>query len=257
MALKAMVKTLDGIEDAQKSLYRRESNGAESRYVLDVEPVEGYALENVAGLKGALVKERENVAEAGKRLDAFRDLDPVKARDALAKVDAMKSWTPDDKVREQIEARTREMAVKHDHEVASLKTSNAQLRAGYEKVTVEHALVQAATRHQFMVPAIAARLFRDQVALDANLQPVVLGADGKARQTVNNDGAVRSVTIDEFVAEQAKNPDYAPLIQGNGATGTRGAGGNHISQQAAPQREIIREEVAMGRLADLIVRQRA
>jgi hypothetical protein len=233
MALKAMVKSLDGIDAALKALYRKEGEGDKAVFLLDVEPVEGFALEHVTGLKTTVQKLREADAEKDQRLAAFKDLDATKARDALKKIEDMKNWTPEDKVREQIELRTKEVAAAKDAELGKLTQQHQQLLRGYEAVTVERALTVAAQKAKFVAPEIAARLFRENVKLDDKLQPVVVGQDGKAKQVVNNDGTVRNQTIEEYVAEQARDQQYAPLLAGSGGTGTQGgrqgASGNQNS----------------------------
>lgn len=225
MALKAMVKTLDNIDAAAKALYRKEGEV----YVLDVEASEGWALENVTGLKSTVQKLREESGEKDKRLEAFKELDPDKARDALKKLGEMKNWTPDDKLREQIEARTKEVAAAKDAEIKALSDRLAGITRGYEAVTVERALIDAAAKAKFIAPSIAPKLFREHVKLveqNGNLVPAVVGNDGKPRTAVNNDGSIRQVSIEEFVAEQAKLAEYAPLIAANGATGTKGSTGH-------------------------------
>src|SRR4051794_27617528 len=50
MALKAIVETIDSVPEAVRGLYKE----AEGKFILDVESVEGYALEDVSGLKSTL-----------------------------------------------------------------------------------------------------------------------------------------------------------------------------------------------------------
>lgn len=220
MALKAMLKTLDGLEAPVKALYKQDGD----KFMLDVEPTEGFELVG-GGLKTALLKEREAREAAEKRIEQFKDVDPDKARDALKKVDAMKNWTPDEKVRELIEVKTKELAAQKDAEYAPKLKSAEATRKAYESLVIDKALEDAAAKHKFLAPALAPKLFRESVSLvekDGKLLPVVLGQDGKPAMKVENSGATRNVTIDEFMAEKAQDPMYAPLIAGNGATGTQG-----------------------------------
>lgn len=220
MALKAMLKTLDGLNDAQKALYKQEGD----KFMLDVEPTEGFELVG-GGLKTALLKEREGREAAEKRIEQFKDIDPDKARDALKKVDAMKNWTPEEKVKEQIEQKTRELAAQKEAEYGpKLKSAEATRRA-YESLVIDKALEDAAKKHKFVAPNIVPKLFKDAVKLeekDGVFTPVILGQDGKPRTVVEGTGTIRNLTIDEYVGEKARDSAYAALVQGNGATGTQG-----------------------------------
>lgn len=243
MALKAMVKSLDGITEAHRALYRKDGEGDKAVFVLDVEPAEGFALENVTGLKSTIQKLRDSEGEKEQRLAAFKDLDPTTARDALKKVEQMKHWSSDDKVREQVDQHGKQVAAAKDAEIAALNQKLANITKGYEAATVERALIDAAQKAKFVAPNIAARLFRDAVKLDDKLQPVVIGADGKARQVVNNDGTSRNMTIEEYVAEQAKQDEYKPLVAGNGATGSKGSEPRTGTQQPATAQRLNPVEV--------------
>lgn len=242
MALKAMVKTLDGLPDAVKPLYRRDGEGDKAVFVLDVEPADGFALENVAALKATVLKTRE---ERDTLSDAFKGLDAAKARDALAKVEAMKNWTPEEKVAGMIEARTKELAAAKDAELGTVKQQLQALETRYRAVRVDAALTEAARKAKFVAPHLASKLFGERVGLNEALEPVVLGTDGKPVTQVNNDGSVRPVTIDEFVASMARHDDYKDLVAGNNATGTQGtrhgASGSQTGTQDATPAHVKRQ----------------
>lgn len=221
MALKATLDKLDGLDDAAKALYKPDGE----HFILDVEPTGGFALENVTALKTALQRERESAEAATKVSKAFDGLDPAKARDALEKVEKMRDWTPDDKVKDLLEARTKTLAEKLNAEKAEIERKLDTYRTQYEAVTIDAALKDAAAKAKFISPALAPKLFRDAVKLhetEQGLLPVVLGSDGKPVQVVENNGTVRFQTIEEYVAGMAKTEEYAPLVAANSATGTAG-----------------------------------
>ena len=221
MTLKAMLKNLDGLSDSHKALYRKDGD----QFILDVEGVEGWALEDVKALKGALLKERTKAEELEKRGETFKDIDPDKARDALKKVDAMKSWTPDEKVKEQIEAKTKELAAQKDAEYAPKVKMLEVTRRAYESLAVDRALEESASKAKFISPKLVLPHLRPGVAVvekDGQLRVAVIDDQGKPRLHVNKDGSTREVTLDEYVTEKAQDKLFAPLIQGNGSTGTQG-----------------------------------
>src|SRR5262245_6540346 len=63
-------------------------------YVLQLEMPDGWAAEDVRGLKSALSAEREKSAGYERKLARFGDLDPDSARGALDRVEKMKTWKP-------------------------------------------------------------------------------------------------------------------------------------------------------------------
>lgn len=87
--LKSVVTDLASVDDSLRAFYVER----DGKHVLNVEPVDGLALEDVGGLKSALSAERrahadavDGLREAKSRLDAFGDLDPQAARDALQRL---------------------------------------------------------------------------------------------------------------------------------------------------------------------------
>lgn len=259
MGLKAMVKVLDGLPDAVKPLYRREGEGDKAVYLLDVEAVDGWELTG-SGLKSALGKLRDEREALAGQLEGFKGLDAAKARDALAKVEAMKSWTPEDKVLQQIEAKTRELAAAKDIEIGALKQQLDALNGRYREVRINAELTDAAAKARFVAPHLAPRLFGDRIQLNEKLEPVVIGANGKPLTRILNDGTILPVTIAEFVAEQARLDDYKPLVAGNNATGTQGSTGHVNNQQqrgsVPPASPGLDHAAALDRLASELARVR-
>lgn len=220
MAIKATVKTLDGLSDAVKALYKQDGD----KFMLDVEPSDGFELVG-GGLKTALLKERETVSELKAASEAFKGLDPKAAREALEKVKTMDSWTPSEKANELAEKRGKDVAAMKDAEYAPKVKAYEATRKAYESLVIGKALEDAATKHKFTVPSLVPKLFGESVRLeekDGVFTPVVIGPDGKPLMKLDAQANSRPVTIDEYIAEKAKDPTYAPLIAGTKATGTGG-----------------------------------
>ena len=71
----------EGLNEAIRAEYKESTDG---KYMLDVAAVDGYALDDIKGLKSALAKERQNVTEWKSKAERYGDLDPDKAKEALA-----------------------------------------------------------------------------------------------------------------------------------------------------------------------------
>lgn len=241
--MKLILKSLEGLPEELAKLCAKEGEA----HVFDLDAYTG-------PLKAALGREREAVQNLEQKVAAFKDIDPSKARDALSKVEKMKDWTPEDKLKEQIEAKTREIAAAKDAEIAKLKGSADLYRKGYEGLTLDREIEEALTEHKFLAPKLSARLFRDSVRMvekDGRLVTEVVGGDGKPLTRMDTQGNLLKVSVKEFIADQAKRPEFAELIRGNQATGTQGGARPPVVNQ--PQHNVaspfVSEDDALTRLA--------
>jgi arabinogalactan endo-1,4-beta-galactosidase len=75
MALKALLDSLEGFDDATQALYRQIAEGDHAgKYVLDVESVYGFTLENVDGLKSAFAATKGELEGAQAALEGYKGL---------------------------------------------------------------------------------------------------------------------------------------------------------------------------------------
>jgi hypothetical protein len=107
MALKAMLSTLDGLDEALKPLYKKTDDG---KYALEVEGLTDNRskLEEFRATNRALL---EKVEELQKQLGGFRGLDPVKYKELQDKMATLeeKRLLEDGKIDEVIHKRTERM----------------------------------------------------------------------------------------------------------------------------------------------------
>ena len=119
MALKAVIDSIDDLDEGQQSLYREitDDGDLKGKFILDVEPAHGLNLENVDGLKSALGKERTAREKLERDVVKFKDIDPDKARDALAKLEELSEIDPEkeaDKIANtKFEAAKKQLVEKH------------------------------------------------------------------------------------------------------------------------------------------------
>ena len=215
--LKAILNSLDNVPSEIANLYVE----IDGRFVLDVEPTGGFALEDVTGLKSSLSKERQNARTAQKALDAFDGLNVDEAREALGKVGEMSTWTPDDKVREQINAREKQLTSKH---VAELDKANGELTA--IRGQLETQLIQASAMEaiasmggnvQLLMPHIKSQTRMEMV--DGKFVAQVIDENGVPRVSMKT-GSTDGMTINELVGSMRDAETFAPAFAGSGATGS-------------------------------------
>ncbi len=234
MPLKSIINSLDDVDEAHRPFYREDAG----RHVLDVESVDGFALENVNGLKTALSAERRahgdseaQRREALARLDTFGDLDPDAARAALARVAA----GPVDDVEKTVTARVEAMRASiaaaastettaARAEVDTLKGTLSKREAQLLKLTKDGAMRAELDRVRPIDDAVDALMLMagqsvDMVEVDGELTARVVDKAGNPRL----DAAGAPVSIRAFMKEMR---DQRPSLfkpddrKGMGTAGT-------------------------------------
>jgi len=141
----------------------------------------------------------------------------------LKKVEEMNEWTPEQKVKEQIEAVKASMLDAHGKEKAKLEERLSNLTNSLEEAKIVSVATQAVAEQKGSV-----RLLMPHVRQQTRLREVegkfvveVLGSDGNPRLT-GSDG--HPMTIGELVTEMKTQNDFASAFEGTGATGSGATG---------------------------------
>lgn len=219
MGLKAIVETIDAVPEAVRSFYT-ETDG---KFILQVEPVGGYALEDVEGLKGTFGKEMTLRKKLEKDLLKFKDIDPDKARDALARLEELGNIDPtkeaDKIVSERLEAAKRQLLEKHGEEVKTRDGRIGQLTKTVESLLIDQAatvaLVEAKGSVELLLPHVQRHT---RVREDGDRFVVeVVDKDGNAR-IGNSKGD--AMTIADLVQEMRKSEAFGRAFDGSGQSGS-------------------------------------
>ena len=215
MAIKAIVESLDSVGEL-KTLYKEAQIGDKQVFVLDVEGVGGYALEDVGGLKSALEKVKQDAQSRKDALEAFKGLDPKDVREKLAKFDELRDSSPDaEKLAEQ---KVKQLSVKWEEEKANLVGQSDKYKS----------VIDQTLRKQVAIQAIAAAGGNAELLL-----PHVLGAtrtrevDGQfVVDVVNSDGAARikdannNMSIADLVDEMRNSQTFGVAFKGTDKSGS-------------------------------------
>lgn len=239
MALKAVLDTLEGLSEELKKEYKEITEGdSKGKFMLDVTAVLGLALDDTSKLKTALQKERSAVEEAKKSLKAFKDIDPEAAREALAKLDEIKNFNPDQKVAEGVRQREEQLVKKHKKEIDEQNLSSEALRKQLEEVLVDNAVVNAvngAKGNLKLLQLPVKNAVRMRKTDGGKYIVEVVDADGTARVSPKA-GSQDLMTISELINEMKSSDDYSAAFASSGASGSgtenngngngKGSGGN-------------------------------
>jgi len=219
MPLKAVVETIDAVPEAERSLYAEH----EGKFVLQVEPVNGYALENVEGLKTTFSKEMTKRKELEKTLLKYKDIDPERAREALARLEELGNIDPtkeaDKIISERLEAAKRQLVEKHNKDMEPL-----QGRIGHLTKTVESLLVDQNATAEIAEAKGSVPLLLPHVKANTRVREVdgryvveVVDKDGNAR-IGNSNGDL--MTIKQLVQEMRQSEAFGRAFEGSGHTGS-------------------------------------
>lgn len=224
------------LSDALRAEYTAQADG---RFILAVEPheeevveagvkrVARYALEDVAGLRSTVSSTRSERDRLKDQLEQLKDIDPVKARDAIKKAGEMANWSPEEKVAAQIEAVKKALGDKHAGEVAAIQKKADKLRAQIERLLVDDAITKelvAAGANEQGIKLLPAQL-KPRIRVNENsageLLHEVIGEDGNPQLT-NKVGSTEGMRIGELVESFKKS--FPSMFKGSGVTGSGAPG---------------------------------
>ena len=246
--LKAIVETVDGLPDAVKDYYKQ---GEDGKFVLAVEPVNGYALENVEGLKSALGKERTTREKLERDVVKFKDIDPDKAREALAKLDELATIDPKkeaDKIANtKFEAAKAQLLEKHGGEIATRDERITHLTKTVESLMIDQvataALAEAKGSVELLLPHVRAHTRVKEA--DGKFGVEVIDKDGNAR-IANAKG--EPMTIKDLIAEMKQSDVFGRAFEASGHSGT----GKVPSNGTGGTGQLKRSQMTMKQKADYI-----
>lgn len=222
MKLKAVVDSLDGVDEALRSLYAESDDG----YVLQLDGIDDHP--NVSGLKKTQSRALEQARKAKDERDElaarFDGIDPDKAREALAKYEEWeaKGGVPDEDAipRELHEKRVEAAKQSARKDAEKLQGEVDRLTAALEAREIRGALKDAIAK------AGVLEEYRDAVeALLLQRKPVVVWDEGEPRGVFKDElGDVTAIpdAVAAWAKTEAANP-YMPS-SGNEGTGSRGRG---------------------------------
>lgn len=223
--LRAIVskEEFEKLEEAVRALYAP-LDGSEDRFLLQVTPADGFVLEDVSGLKSALQKERQNVEAANTSLKAFEGLDPKKARDALARIEEIGNWKPDDKVKETIRQREEQLTAKFDADLKVERDAREAAEGEVKRLLIDSAATEAISKAKGDVDLLLPHV-RSQTRVEAEngrfVARVIDPKDGSVRISMeprNQD----PMGIPELVTSMRER--FPAAFEGAAARGTGAAG---------------------------------
>lgn len=218
MALKAVVETIDSVPEAVRNLYK-ETDG---KFILDVESVEGYALEDISGLKSTLGKELTLRKRLEKDVLKFKDIDPDKAREALAKLEEIGNLDPtkeaDRIANERLEVAKRQLLEKHTGEISARDSKIGSLTKTIEGLLIDQAATAALAEAKGSVELLLPHVQRHTRVREQDGRHIVEVVDKDGNARIGN-AKGDPMTISDLVQEMRKSEAFGRAFEGLGQSG--------------------------------------
>lgn len=219
MALKAILEKLDDAPEALREHYAEK----DGKFYLSVDAVDGYALEDVSGLKSALGKERTTREALEKQVVKFKDLDPDKALAALAELEELKKIDPSkeaDKIANtKFENAKAQLLEQHGREVETRDGRIKLLESTVESLLVDAvataALAEAKGSVELLLPHV--RKHTRVKEADGKFTVEVIDGEGNGRIA---DAKGTPMDIKGLVAEMRGSDTFARAFDGDGHSGS-------------------------------------
>jgi len=223
--LEAIRVSLDGLSEQESKHYVQK----DGKFVLDVGAVDGLALENVDGLKKTVEQlratERRITAELEKYKADFEGIDAQAVKDAMAKMDEIKNWDKDTRVKEAIEANKRDLVKAHDTKVNELNNELKAVTTQLQEALVESKIVEALQTEkgnvELLLPHVR-KFVQMKKGGDGKFYPEVVDEQGTPRV---GDTSGNAMSILQKVQEMKGQKSFAPAFEGANSTGSGNAGG--------------------------------
>lgn len=223
MALKARLPNLDNLSDAIKALYRQ----VDDHFVLDVEPVDGYALEDINGLKTTLAKKTTEITTLKNSLQAFGDMKPDDAKAAIAKLAEYGNLNPEEQAKAKVKAALDQQQSQFNAQLTAKDTELKSLMTQLQVVMVDNAASSALSSKggnvKLLLPHLRSQLRMDRT--ESGFAVNVIDAEGNARIHYQ-DGKTSNMTLDQLVDEMSSSQDFAAAFKAVGTPGNGTKPGN-------------------------------
>lgn len=228
----------EGLSESDQQHYQP---GEDGRYYAQVDPVswtEGtttvtYALENLAGLKSTLNRQKDELRGLKDAAKAYEGLDPDEARQAIEKLEKLGNELPegDDmkQVEQRVEALKAQMESQHKKDLQAREVQLEDLTGRLGKrenqlreQLIDNAAIKAITdaggEVELLLPHVQRRC-RCREDEGGNYIVEVLDPTGEPAVSTTKKG-FQPMSMDELVGQMSESPVYARAFRGTQAAGS-------------------------------------
>lgn len=222
MALPAVRDSLDGLPKEVAAEYKQVGD----KFHLDVTPVGGFALEDLTGLKNTLVTVKAERDAAKATAAAYTGIDPAAAKDAIEKVAAWGSMTPEKKAEELLKAKEAQLTEKFTKSESTLKAERDAAQAQLDETIRKSAIRKAIADRGGSIELLEVHALgqtKTRVAEGNKYVVDVIDASGNPRISPVG-SSTAPMTIDELADELVTK--FPAAFPASGTTGSGATGGS-------------------------------
>lgn len=246
MPLQALVEDLETIDEGMRDLYRKvevdDTNplaAFNGKFILDVQPVAGVAIDHTEGLKSSLSKARGERDDLEKKLKTWEGLEPIDTRAKLEKLDNLQKIDPTKEADRLADEKVNSVKEKAKQELSDAQAKAAEretkLTAQIRHLMLSNAATTALQKHggnvELLTPHVE-RQCRVREKEDGTFVTEVLDKSGEVRlKDISN-----PMSIEDLVSEMKALEPYSSAFSADSSgsrSGTSGtpsggsAGGNN------------------------------
>ncbi len=202
------------------------------KFVLQVTPSEGWALENVAGLKETLADQKQKHKLAMEKLSAFGELTPETAKHAVEQLAGLGDLSDKEKLEKRLASERTQLATKYEGEIKQRDAALTAMRAEVERVLVdgEVARILAKPEVRGSFPLLIGPI-RQSVKVEQNdkgqFEVRVMDRNGNpaiSRKSGNNG----PMALEEYVTSLRSDAEFQRAFDGTGSTGSGASGSGMV-----------------------------
>lgn len=248
MALKAFIKDLSEVEENQQALYKESDGG----YVLEVDPVDGYDLQNVSALKNAMQKLKGDYEQAKTTLKSFGELDPQDALKKLERYEKLKDLNPE-KLKKELKIEAQELvASEYKAKIEAANKKADSLKAAVRKAALQevNAAIASTGANPVFLEGYLSKV-ADVEFNDDGYELVFKNKNGEKRFNIDDNGNSVPFTAKDLVNELKKDETYGQIFpsdsnSGNGKTTNYRPSKPGIKLISPADKQKYQEEIAAG-----------
>ncbi|MBB76521.1 MAG: hypothetical protein CMJ75_18610 [Planctomycetaceae bacterium] len=222
------------LPEALREFYTQNDSGA---FVLQVKPTDGWALEDVGGLKNTLGQVATKRDELKRQLEAYGDLTPDAIAELQRNLESLKGATPADQVealvKERLGTSLQERDAAHEKAMGELQEELQSREGQLSGLIVDAEIDRALSGLEDLIDGGAAILrphVREAVRMakrdDGQFIAQVVDREGQTRYSMKT-GSTDPMGVSEFVGTLAEDAKFKALFR---ATAT-GSGGNDSNKR--------------------------
>lgn len=206
--------------------------GQDGKFVIDGIAVDGWAIEDVVGLRRTVETTRAERDKLKEKVKTFDGVDAAEYARLKAKKAEIEGWDPtnDDAFKTRLEEQNATWQTKYDADVAVEKKAKEDAHKRYVQFRKQAEATAAVSKYvlpksgKALLPHVLGQL-EVYPSEDGDTDQVwVRGSDGRPRIT-QKAGEQGNMTPEELVLSMKEDEAFAPLFPGTGATGGGATGG--------------------------------